>query len=348
MTYSASSYPYDTVVQITDTIGSQSWQGSGVLISPDEVLTACHMVYTQGIGLASNIVVTPAYNLGASPYGSAKGSYIHYLPIEDADHLITNQQSQFDYAVIHLATPFASAGFMGLQPNFSGGLVNLTGYPSSAHGAQVTSSQTVTLNPNYTLLDGTSLGEGSSGGPAWISTAGGPVVVGIVSSGSNTTGVGYDALITPTAFDQIEAWIKQDEAGLISPSPFPPGTVVGAGSHAIATFSGPRSQYKIAYTGNDQAVITDSTPGGHGAVTSINNEVLQFSDQPYFIESGDGANIARLYSAGLYRLPDAAGLFSWEDLYRNNVSAATKAQGVYASLAETSGGFNGTLSIADG
>lgn len=226
--------------------------------------------------------------------------------------------------------------------------MNITGYPSSANGAQVNSSQTVALDPNYTLLDGTALGEGSSGSPVWISTADGPSVVGLVSTGSDATGTGYNMLITTTAFNQIQSWIKQDDAGLVAPAPAPPATVVGAGSHAIATFSGAKSQYKIDYTGNGQAVVTDTAPFGHGATTSINNEVLQFSDQPYFIESGDGANIARLYSAGLNRVPDAAGLFGWEDLYRNNVSAAAKAQGAYVSLAETSGGFNGTLSIADG
>ncbi len=43
-------YPYDTIVRITDTIGGQMWQGSGVLIAPDEVLTASHVVYIQGVG----------------------------------------------------------------------------------------------------------------------------------------------------------------------------------------------------------------------------------------------------------------------------------------------------------
>ncbi len=348
MSYSASSYPYDTVVQITDTIGSQSWQGSGVLISPDEVLTASYVVYTQGIGVASDIVVTPAYNDGASPYGAADGAYVHYFPVDDANRTITNQQSQFDYAVIHLATPFTSAGFMGLEANFAGGPVDITGYPASANGAQVTSSQTVAVDPNYTLLDGTALGEGSSGGPVWISTASGPDVVGTVSSGSDTTGAGYNALITTAAFNQIESWVKQDDAGLATPAPASPATVVGAGPHSIATFSGPRPEYTIDYTGNGQAIVTDNALSGPSAVTSINNEVLQFSDQPYFIESSDGSNIARLYSAGLNRIPDARGLFGWEDLYGNNVSASAKAQGVYVSLAETSGGFNGTLSIADG
>ena len=144
VSYSASTYPYDTIVFITDTIGTQSWQGSGVLISPDEVLTASHVVYTQGVGTATNIVVTPGYEKGSSPYGSATGSYIHFNPVADANRLISSDQSQIDYAVIHLSTPFANVGYMGIQPDFGGGAVNITGYPASASGAQIQSTQIVT------------------------------------------------------------------------------------------------------------------------------------------------------------------------------------------------------------
>jgi V8-like Glu-specific endopeptidase len=103
MAVSALSYPYGAVVRITDTIGSQSWQGSGVLIAPDEVLTASHVLYSEGVGTATNITVTPAYASGSSPYGSASGSSIHYFQVDDANDLISNEQSQSDYAVIHLS-----------------------------------------------------------------------------------------------------------------------------------------------------------------------------------------------------------------------------------------------------
>jgi V8-like Glu-specific endopeptidase len=212
VSYSASTYPYDTVVRITDTIGGQTWQGSGVLISPDEVLTASHVVYIQGEGTATGIVVTPGYTDGSSPYGSATGSFIHYFQVNDANRSITNAQSQFDYAVIHLSTPFAYAGYMGIQSNFGGGAVSITGYPASAGGAQVDSVQTVSRDPNYTLLDGTSIGEGSSGGPVWIQTANGPEVVGLVSSESDSSTEGYNTLITTAAFNQIETWVQQDDA----------------------------------------------------------------------------------------------------------------------------------------
>jgi V8-like Glu-specific endopeptidase len=212
---SASTYPYNTVVIVNVTIGGEPWQGSGVLISPDEVLTASHLVYIQGKGTASSITVIPGYAAGSSPYGSASGSYIHYFPVEDVNDLITNTQSQMDYAVIHLSTPFTGVGYMGIEPNFTGGTVNITGYPVSAAGAQVQSVQHVTQDPNYTLLDGTALGRGASGGPVWIETADGPEVVGLVSSESTTSSKGYNTQITTAVFNQIQAWMQQDDGSTL-------------------------------------------------------------------------------------------------------------------------------------
>jgi V8-like Glu-specific endopeptidase len=314
MAYSTSSYPYDTVVIITDTIGSQSWQGSGVLISPDEVLTASHVVYIQGVGTANNIVVTPGYNHGSSPYGSADGTYFHYFPIDDANRFITNEQSQYDYAVIHLSTPFPSAGYMGIESNFAGGSVNITGYPSSAGGAQVDSTQIVTLDPNYTLLDGTALGEGSSGGPVWIETAGGASVVGLVSSESDTNSTGYNNLITTAEFNQIEAWVQQDDAAstptptpIPTPTPTPtPGlaiqdTTTGQPVSAVAQpYTGPvsglTSEYITATT--DSLNISVSTPnwfihtssGDDAIAVTSGTNVLDGSTGSNFLSGGSGTD----------------------------------------------------------
>jgi V8-like Glu-specific endopeptidase len=232
MASDSTAYPYDTVVRITDTIGNQDYQASGVLISPDEVLTASHVVDIAGVGAASNIVVTPAYDDGTAPYGSADGAYFHYIPIADTNGQISNPDSQSDYAVIHLSTPFTGLGTMGLSPNFEGGLVTIAGYPTSANGAIVASTQTVYPDPNYTLLEGVTLGKGSSGGPLFVGGAADPQVVGIVSSESNVDQTGYNTLITSAVFNQIEQWVKADDATATTssppattPTPSPPVTI---------------------------------------------------------------------------------------------------------------------------
>lgn len=215
---SFTTYPYDTVVYITDTIDGVGYQGSGVLISPNEVLTASHVVYSSTGGSANDITVTPGYDGlalspgSASPYGSAYGTYIHYFDIQDPDDTISTQQSQYDYAVIHLSTSFPSLGHMGIESNYVGGEVDVTGYPAVDDGDQITEPEVVSLNPSYTVYDGTGIGAGSSGGPIWIDGSGGPSVIGLVSSANELTGEGYFTQITTSALDTIESWVQEDDA----------------------------------------------------------------------------------------------------------------------------------------
>src|ERR1700710_936225 len=190
MSFSSSQYPYDTVVEITDTIGQDEFQGSGVLIAPNAVLTAAHVVWSTNVGSASNIEVTPGANDGTAPFGSSAVVGGTFNKVYDPSDLISEQQSQLDFALLVLATPFTNIGKMTIDPDYAGGIVNVTGYPASAGGVLVNSVQAVTQDPHYALLDGSSLGEGSSGGPVWVEGPGNvPEVVGLVSSGDGAQGI---------------------------------------------------------------------------------------------------------------------------------------------------------------
>lgn len=201
-------YPYGTIALVQDTIGGQTFQASGVLISPDELLTASHVVYTQGVGTATSIYVAPGYNSGSEPYGVIEGTSFHYNAVNDANDLISLAESQFDYAVIHLDRP-VSAGTMQLAADVPGGDVNVTGYPATASGAQVTISETVSQNPYFSLLDGVDTHPGSSGSPLWQEQNGLARLIGLVSSGDGTNG--YNTQITSAAANQIRSWVYQDD-----------------------------------------------------------------------------------------------------------------------------------------
>ena len=275
MSFDSSVYPYDTVVRITDTIGNDGWQGSGVLISPDEVLTASHVVYVQGVGTATNIEVAPAYNDGAEPYGTESGAYIHYNTVDDANGTISLQDSQDDYAVIHLSQPFTGLGTMGLEADFAGGDVNVTGYPASAGGAMVTSQENVTQVPGYTLLTGAGLGEGSSGGPVWVTaSSGSPSIVGLVSSGSGPTG--YFNQITTAELDQIQSWVAQDDAQTTT------------SSTAIGVFDA-TTQQTLQTTGAAYAGPVSGLQDEYINATSDNLDVTA-STNNWFIKTGSGTD----------------------------------------------------------
>ena len=210
MPSSTTVYPYNAVVYVTVNYPDFSGQASGVLISPDEVLTASHVVYSQDEGTASSITVSPGYNNGSTPYGSVSGVSFHYNPIDDSGDTISGYYSQYDYAVIHLSHPFTGLGTMSYGPGFGGGVVNVTGYPAADNGTQVTTTEYATLDPDYTLIDGTDTGEGSSGGPAWVMGSNGQAeAVGLVSTGDGT--YGWDNLITPSEANQIANWVAQDD-----------------------------------------------------------------------------------------------------------------------------------------
>jgi len=295
MALETTTYPYDTVVYITDTIGGEDFQASGVLISPDEVLTASHVVYSTTGGTAYNITVVPGYDSGSDPFGSAIGTYIHYFQIDDAGDLISTQQSQYDYAVIHLSQSFTSLGTMGIEPDFPGGAVNVTGYPASLGGQLDNSPQDVTLDPYYTVYDGTSIGPGSSGGPVWITGSNGdPYVVGVVSSGEGGAGSpGFFTQITTAAYDNIEEWVAQDNAVAssgtgIAVEDTTTNTAINA---AVQPYSGPVSglQYEYIDITSDSLNISVSTPNWF-IHSGSGNDAIAVSSGTNVLDGGTGSN----------------------------------------------------------
>lgn len=308
-------YPFDTVVYITDTQGGESAQASGVLIAPDEVLTASHVVYSSVYGPATNINVSPGYNAGESPFGSAAGTSIHYFDVQDAHDSISNDQSQYDYAVIHLSQSFAGLGTMGLEAAFEGGNAIVSGYPGYLNGAIENSQEYFSVNPTYTLLDGSSIGVGSSGGPVWVTGSNGePYVVGLVSSGDGGVGsAGYFVQITTAALDQIDAWLAEDNGAAPAPVPAPVSTPPPIPTETVIAVDGTHSQYEIARdptTGNVTVADTVASRDGTQTVHALSD--ISFTDGTGVIDpTGNAEETARLYQAALDRAPDLTGLDEW-------------------------------------
>src|SRR5271166_660296 len=295
MAVASTTVPY--VVYITDTLDGETWQASGVLVAPDEVLTAAHVVYSSTYGPASNIEVTPGYDAGTAPFGTATATDVNYMQIVDPNETITEQQSQNDYALIQLSTSFSGIGAMALDPNFTGGTVNVTGYPGQDGGVLDNSQQVVTLNPNYSLLDGTSIGPGSSGGPVWIVGSNGePEVVGLVSSAEGGAGsAGFFSQITPATEARIDAWIAQDDGSSSSSlSSAAPLTVEDTTTDqlvtaAVQSYTGPVSGLQEQYINltSDNLTITATTPNCF-IRTGSGNDAIAVSSATNVLDGGSG------------------------------------------------------------
>lgn len=220
--------PYTSVVYINaQTSGGLDYHASGVLLSPDEVLTADHVVYNNtapGDGVATNIKVYPDYQAGTAPFGAYTGKVAHYsnLTLYPGQSWETSQK---DYAIIHLDKPVVGASAMTLGSDFQGGQVHLTGYPATGFpdadkGAMIDRIETVSKDPNYSIFHGPGNPGGSSGSPLWVTGADGkPHVVGLAAASFPDASV--DMQITKAVADQIKAWVAIDDKDLVLPAPAP-------------------------------------------------------------------------------------------------------------------------------
>ncbi len=198
-------------------VASLNGHGSGVLITPDEVLTAAHVIQSNG-QVATDTLVAPGYNSGAEPFGQFSIATIHS---ESAGAATIFQQN--DFALIHLSGSAAGAGTMKLAPNFAGGAVHVAGYPGSTTFAQVTTVESVTVASDARGLIGDGLGFGSSGGPAWVTGSDGNQYVAGITLGGGP--IGNYLRMTPSVISQIQSWLTQDGEAAAAASLTPGPTV---------------------------------------------------------------------------------------------------------------------------
>lgn len=227
-------------------------QGSGVLIAPDEVLTAAHLLYDSTGQLARTIVVSPGYDRGAV-HGVVAADAVHAMPLADWTQL---SGTQGDFALVHLATPITDRPTMALGAALAPGSATATGYPLASGGAQASLAETPTKVPGYDVFAGTPLGgtgdsHGSSGGPLWQTVDGVPTVVGLVSSAAGATGYFLD--LTAADVAQIQAWEAADHAAPATPLAAAPAVAApthaspsAAGADAVADLAGARDLPAIA------------------------------------------------------------------------------------------------------
>ena len=282
-----SSYPYSAVVAIDLKFNGKSYIGSGVMLSPTEVLTASHVVWAEGVGTATDVVVYPGYDNDVSQFGYADGTVTHYNPIDDAGEAIDPLDIHNDFALIHLKTPL-DAGAMAIGPTFGGGSAFVSGYPYPGV-AQVTTQQTLTLQPYpYDILQGQPLGPGSSGGPVWTSDSDGASVVGVISGEAD--GVGYFAQLNPSSQAAIQAWMAQDAA--MSPNVAYSDTATGGdGVATLETASGGPAylDYQYIWASSDGVAMATTMPNAflHGG---SGTDAIQVWAGQNVLDGGAGSN----------------------------------------------------------
>jgi V8-like Glu-specific endopeptidase len=216
--------PWQSVVYIEATFpDGYGCRGSGVMVGPNDVLTASHVVYDiEHGGEATNVTVTPAFDGDPyeAPFGTVDAYDCHYFTDfdPDGDGFIYNGNAgagfggvEHDVAVLDLNVALGNdTGWMELDPTFESGQVNLTGYPGIDGQNMMNEVGNVQQDAvDYFIpIENLERHPGNSGGPLWYFDDNGvPNVVGIVS----TTVAAYDIA---AEYDTVSGWIASND-GLI-------------------------------------------------------------------------------------------------------------------------------------
>jgi V8-like Glu-specific endopeptidase len=221
----ASTY-WRSIVYIESTFSTgATFTGSGVMVGPNDVLTASHVLYmAQQGGAAVSVRVIPAYDPSpfSAPYGDLTSTSFHYFANYDPDgdgYLMPGDNgpglggSELDIGIIDLSSAVGyQTGWMNIDPSFTGGNVNVTGFPSTYGNNMMTDYAYAYTGPidSTVVYTGVELHPGNSGGPVWYVGSSGAEVVGVVSTAS------WGASVQGT-YTQLMQWISGND-GLISGS----------------------------------------------------------------------------------------------------------------------------------
>src|SRR5262249_17022888 len=191
-------YPYDCICFIqTFTSPDTGKTATGFIIGPHTILTAAHVVAgapTVGT-LGSTIVnIYPGEGLPGTAISPIIG---RYRISSEQPSGVGPSFAQNDFAIITVTAILGGQAFSLPPSAFSGGTVNVTGYPGAppnlgtfAAGTQFNDIGTVYTDPQYaaldwdTQLDSTSLVTfpGNSGGPLWTMSGSTATAWGIAST----------------------------------------------------------------------------------------------------------------------------------------------------------------------
>lgn len=196
--------------------------GTGWLAGPRTIVTAGHCVHDMRFfgGWADRIEVSPGRDRADFPFGTVTATRF-----SSVDKWVADADPDFDIGCIHLDEPLGdrvgwfSIGSLGpseLRSHF----VNVSGYPSDRGRGQEQyfhRNRILNVGDRRVFYDVDTFG-GQSGAPVWIHENEGdpPLVVAIHAYGVGGTPGRLDITansaprIIPEVFDQIVAWIDQD------------------------------------------------------------------------------------------------------------------------------------------
>jgi V8-like Glu-specific endopeptidase len=204
--------PWRTIGQIRAWWGAQGFTGTGVLVAPDQVLTAAHCVYRANLGgWAGDVTFTPARVGKTPPFGTARA--IRYAVPRGYTQ---SQDEAHDVVLVTLDQPIGNetglmevAGATQDQYDPGGALLHSAGYPADKPGSMYAVSGSVVSGAGSDSvwqidLDATF---GQSGSPIWIDAPsdGRPIVVAVLVAELDNGRANLAAPVSADLLEQLRA-----------------------------------------------------------------------------------------------------------------------------------------------
>ncbi|WP_279222900.1 DUF4214 domain-containing protein [Stutzerimonas kunmingensis] len=340
-------YPYRAVAHLYVTFPDGSVAlGTGALVGRNDVLTATHVLYNPDAGGWARdvrIALGADYNTATYRYESPSLVDLHgsrwdaygfpaQTFADGANQTLTFTESQSDVALIGLSVAAGDQlGYFAMAPGYDSSQVAYQiGYPQGSSG-MIYGALSVQHNASYAVYQAYTggsnqlMGPGSSGGPLFVFDNGVPTIIGVRSSGNDTSaywadvGYSYPQLVSAMAANDelLPVWMASSVVSGTAGNDVLYATnsadqVSGRDGLDTLVFASPHTQYRVVL-GAEGAVVA-SRALSDDVDHLIDVERLSFSDGVLAIDVGLGeaaGGAYRLYQSAFDRQPDVGGFNYW-------------------------------------
>jgi len=212
ITTQASTTPFSAYLQVAAQFSDGSvLQSSGVMVGPNDVLTAANAIYSQEHGgWATNIQVTPGRYGDLKPLGVHSASQISApLAWQNSSDLSS------DYGLLSLATDigyvtgWVEVGYAGTLSGLSNYTLSTLGYPTDLGGNTLHySSGTVdqVVGSELYFTDDLDMMAGQNGSPVVFNSGGVDIVLGLAAQVADNSEDNRVLALTSESFQTIQTW----------------------------------------------------------------------------------------------------------------------------------------------